>query len=89
MKLTWQTSEMVHCLHAAEAWLRLPANMDAALAGALTAPVTALLQTLLELGVPPDAFWSHVIPLAASIQGSQELTQDCQAGQLTRPSRNR
>ncbi|HEV3081163.1 MAG TPA: hypothetical protein VGY66_15395 [Gemmataceae bacterium] len=43
MKLTWQASEMVSCLHAAEAWLRSPANMDAALAGALTAPVTALL----------------------------------------------
>jgi hypothetical protein len=66
VKLTWQTSEMVNCLHAAEAWLRSPANMDAALAGALTAPVTALLQTLLEQGVAPDAFWAHVVPPSAS-----------------------
>jgi len=41
VKLTWQANEMVSCLHAAEAWLRSPANMDAALAGALTAPATA------------------------------------------------
>jgi hypothetical protein len=26
VKLTWQTSEMVNCLHAAEAWLRSPAS---------------------------------------------------------------
>ncbi len=74
MKLTWQTNEMVSCLHAAEAWPRCPANMDAALAGALTASVTALLQTLLEQGVPPDDFWSHVVPLSARIQGAHQLT---------------
>jgi hypothetical protein len=47
---------MVSCLHAAEAWLRAPSRIDPALAGVLTAPVTALLATLLEQGVPPDAF---------------------------------
>ena len=33
MKLTWQSSEMVSCLHAAEAWLRAPSRIDPALAG--------------------------------------------------------
>ena len=74
MKLNWQASAMVSCLHAAEAWLRTPARIDPALARALATPVGALQAMLQEEGVVPDSFWSQVVPLAAGILSLHELT---------------
>jgi hypothetical protein len=75
MKLHWQDSTLVSCLHAAEACLRTPSRMDPTLVRALTPPASALQATLVGEGVSPDAFWSHAIPLAATIQSLHELAE--------------
>lgn len=75
MKLNWQTSDWVSCLHAAEACLQAPARVDPRLAQVLIRPASLLEDALLQEGIAAATFWSHAIPLAAGIGGSHELAE--------------
>jgi hypothetical protein len=75
MKLNWQTSDWVSCLHAAEACLRAPSGVDSRLAQVLTAPASLLEDALSQEGIATAIFWSHGIPLAAGTEGSHELAE--------------
>jgi hypothetical protein len=48
---------------------------DPLLSAALAAPAERLQAALLEERVPPDVFWSHVVPLAADIVSVRELAE--------------
>jgi hypothetical protein len=73
--LRWLTSVPVSCLHAAAAFLRKQPLADPSVGAALAAPAERLQAALLEERVPSERFWSHVIPLAADIDGIRELAE--------------
>lgn len=75
MTITWQTSETLSCFHAADVWLRTRSLADPELAAEL-GPAAEQLEAGLEGElVPPDSFWSHLLPLAASFPGTRQLAE--------------
>jgi hypothetical protein len=75
MNLRWLASVPASCFHAAEAWQHQPTVVDPTLSVALTEPAEALHRALREEHIPPEAFWSHVVPLAAGNLGMKELAE--------------
>lgn len=75
MTINWQTSEEVSCFHAADVWLRTRSLADANLAAEL-GPAAEQLEAGLEGEVvPPESFWSHLLPLAANFPGTRQLAE--------------
>ena len=75
MRLHWQPSVLVSCLHTAEILLRKQPLADAALAAALAEPVDALDLAMREDHLPSEKFLYHLVGLAAGIGSLTELTE--------------
>jgi hypothetical protein len=73
--LRWLSSVRVSWLHATAAFLRGQPLADPLLSAALAAPAERLQTALAEERVPPDRFWSHIVPLAVDIGGMRQLTE--------------
>jgi hypothetical protein len=73
--LRWLTSVPVSCFHATAALLRKQTLADPLVCAAVAAPAERLQAALLEERVPPERFWSHVVPLAADIGTVRELAE--------------
>jgi hypothetical protein len=73
--LRWLLSTPVSCLHATEALLSRQALADSKLAGILAPGAEQLQSAFVEEHVPAQVFWSHLIPLAATLDNHYELVE--------------
>lgn len=73
MKLRWVASPTVSSFHAADALLRKQRLADMGLTEALLGPVTALARSMAVDAVSREHFLLHLVPLAASAEGKQQL----------------
>ena len=68
MNLNWATSVSAGALHAARALLMGRALVDRPLAAAIQAPAEALRTAVAATGIPAEAVWQHLLPLAAGLE---------------------
>lgn len=73
MELRWIASSSVSALHAAEAIGAGRRLADDSLTQALTGPTLDIQRALAAAGIKAEAFWSHVLPLAAGMDNNQSL----------------
>jgi hypothetical protein len=75
IQLNWQTSAAVSCFAAARVLMAGRTLVDSGLAASLAAPVERLQSALNDEHISGEAFWSHVLPLSASVTNLKEVAQ--------------
>ena len=72
-ELRWLASASTSAFHAAEAMARGLKLADSRLASAAAESVAELQRLLASVGLAPNAFWRHVVPLSTDIDSNRGL----------------
>src|SRR5262245_15560269 len=75
IEVTWRPSVLTSALHAAEAIARKQPLADSRLAAAIREPSLQLANEIRAAQIPTARFWSHLIPLSATIIGRRQLVE--------------
>ena len=75
IEVTWRPSLTASALHAAEAMARKQSIADSRLAAAIREPALQLANEIRAAQLPTARFWSHLIPLSATISGRKQLVE--------------
>jgi len=75
VEVIWRAKPLVSHLHAAEAMTHSMPLADKRLAQALAVPAAHLAAEIRAANVPPERFWSHLIPQAANTDNRRQLVQ--------------
>lgn len=71
----WRTTPLVSGLHAAEALSRGISLVEPRLAESLLAPAQQLAGEIRAAHLPEGRFWSHLLPLSATVSGKRQLVE--------------
>jgi len=75
LNLRWPASHSASCFHTIHAWLRWRRLANGRLADAIAPAAEELARQVAATGVSAEQFWSHLIALAAEIDGNRELAE--------------
>lgn len=75
VEVIWRAKPLVSHLHAAEALTRGAPLADERLAAALAAAAAHLAAEISAANLPPERFWSHLIPQAANTDNRRQLVE--------------